>query len=87
MTTASAIRPHARWGNISYGYGLQIDKQGEQVEFSHNGAMAAFIGTNIYFPATQTSFVVLENVTCNFEQMDCAFFFHDQVRNMLKQRK
>ncbi len=84
MTTRYITRPNHRWGDLGYGYGIQVSDQNDHLELSHSGALLGFIATNIYEPASQTSIVVLENVAPDFEDMQRAFFFHDQVRDIVK---
>lgn len=84
MTTVYAARPHARWGEVGYGYGLQVDQGGGVVEYSHSGTLAGFIGTNLYYPASGTSIVVLENVARDFNDQIRAFYFHDQLRQLFR---
>ncbi len=86
MTTVYAVRPHARWGEVGYGYGLQADHGGGIVEYSHSGTLAGFIGTNLYYPASGTSIVVLENVAWDFNDQVRMFYFHDQIRQLLRNR-
>jgi CubicO group peptidase (beta-lactamase class C family) len=86
MTTAYATRPHARWGGVGYGYGLQVDHGGGIVEYSHSGTLAGFIGTNLYYPASGTSIVVLENVAWDFKDQIRMFYFHDQIRQLFRNR-
>jgi CubicO group peptidase (beta-lactamase class C family) len=86
MTTVYATRPHARWGDVGYGYGLQVDNAGGVVEYSHSGTLAGFIGTNLYYPASGTSIVVLENVAWDFNDQIRMFYLHDQIRNLFRSR-
>jgi CubicO group peptidase (beta-lactamase class C family) len=86
MTTVYAARPHARWGDVGYGYGLQVDNGGGVVEYSHSGTLAGFIGTNLYYPASGTSIVVLENVAWDFNDQVRMFYFHDQIRQLFRNR-
>lgn len=84
MTTASVVRAGHRWGDLGYGYGLQINEQNGIVEYSHSGALVGFIATSLYYPADNLSVIVLENVAPNFEDMSRAFFFHDQIRSIVQ---
>lgn len=84
MTTAYANRSHPRWGEVGYGYGLQVDRQDGQLAYSHSGWMAGCIGTNMYFPAINTSVVVLENTGWDFNNQVRAFYFHDQAWKLVK---
>ncbi|MBD0256552.1 MAG: beta-lactamase family protein [Cytophagales bacterium] len=86
MTTVYAARPHARWGDVGYGYGLQVDNGGGILEYSHSGTLAGFIGTNLYYPASGTSIVVLENVAWDFTDQIRMFYFHDQIRQLFRNR-
>lgn len=85
MTSISIDRPHARWGKVGYGYGIQIDGQNKLLEYSHSGALVGFISTMIYYPAPQISIVLLENIAPDFEDMKHAFFFHDALRELVKE--
>lgn len=85
MTRSSIARPNHRWGEIGYGYGIQISEQDQQLEYSHSGALLGFVSTNIYYPESKTSLIVLENMTWDFEEMERAFFFHDQLRKIVKE--
>jgi CubicO group peptidase (beta-lactamase class C family) len=84
MTTVYAARPHARWGEVGYGYGLQVDHEGGVLEYSHSGTLAGFIATNLYYPASGTSIVVLENVAWDFNDQLRMFYFHDQIRRLFR---
>ncbi len=84
MTTVYAARPHARWGDVGYGYGLQVDHGGGILEYSHSGTLVGFIGSNLYYPASGTSIVVLENVAWDFNDQPRMFYFHDQIRKLFR---
>jgi CubicO group peptidase (beta-lactamase class C family) len=84
MTTVYAARPHGRWGEVGYGYGLQIDNGGGVVEYSHSGTLTGFIASNLYYPASGTSIVVLENVAWDLNDQVRMFYFHDQIRQLFR---
>ncbi|AZZ92270.1 class A beta-lactamase-related serine hydrolase [Hahella sp. KA22] len=83
MTQASATRSH-RWGDLGYGYGVQVSRQGPR-EYSHSGYVPGYISTLSYFPERKISLVVLENVSWSVRDMDRVFHHHDQVRSLLMQ--
>ncbi len=83
MTTHSATRTH-RWGPIQYADGIQVNNDGGITEYSMSGYVPGFIATMIYYPKTRISMVVLENISPSSANMNRAFFFHDQIRNIVR---
>ena len=51
-----------------YGYGLSIEGQGAQLQFSHDGAVEGFFTCLDYVPATRTTVVVLSNLLAEGNQ-------------------
>jgi hypothetical protein len=45
-----------------YGYGLDIDGEGAELDISHNGVVDGFFACLDYIPATRTTVVVLSNL-------------------------
>lgn len=84
MTTASTDRPGHRWGTMGYGYGIQIIDRKEQLEYSHSGALLGFISSNLYYPDSKISLVILENISTDFDDISRAFYFHDQLREIIR---
>lgn len=78
-------QPLAFRQGTQFSYSPIIDDQNGHLEFSHSGALLGFIATNMYEPASKTSMVVLENVAPDFDDMTRAFYFHDQVREIVKE--
>ncbi len=85
MTTPSANRAH-RWGTIGYGYGVQIDSIDGLKEISHNGYFNGYIATLLYYPASRTSIIILENISPDSGNMPRAFYFHDEIRKIVRQQ-
>ncbi len=83
MVTPSARRPY-RWGELGYGFGLQILNRDGIVEFSHSGYVDGFISTMTYYPDADRTFVVLENTSWDAEDMDRVFAPHDAVRDAVR---
>lgn len=84
MTQRSSVRPNARSGDVGYGYGVQVDDRPGAFVISHGGTMYAFTSTVMYFPASATSLIILENVTRGGENQDMVYFMHEAIRNFLK---
>ncbi|MBO9153549.1 serine hydrolase domain-containing protein [Chitinophaga sp. GCM10012297] len=76
MITPSSVRPTHRWGHVEYGYGIQI----MDGELSHNGYIAGYHATCIWYPAQQISLVVLENITADPADMDGTYSMQDKIR-------
>lgn len=89
MITPSVLRVN-RWGTIGYGYGIQIDGTGEQLELSHNGLVQGYKTTLLYYPHQRLSLVIIENYlnwssTWTLEDQSRAFRVHDTIREIVKQ--
>ncbi|MBY4675473.1 serine hydrolase domain-containing protein [Marinobacterium arenosum] len=82
MTQATAKRRH-RWGELGYGFALQIDHPAGVLEYSHSGYVPSYIATMSYYPESQTSLILLENVSWAPDDMSRVFFHHDRVRDKL----
>ncbi|WP_165398963.1 serine hydrolase domain-containing protein [Shewanella maritima] len=91
MTTTYGERKH-RWGQLGYGYGVQINKitNGQQlkpiVEYSHSGYVNGFISSSIYYPQSQTSIVILENTSWSLDDISRVFSVHDNIRQQVLQQ-
>ncbi|WP_460533978.1 serine hydrolase domain-containing protein [Chitinimonas naiadis] len=75
----SAHRAH-RWGELGYGYGLQVLKQDGWLEYSHSGYIGGYIATLLAYPRQQLNVVILENTAWRGEDPARAFAFHDRIR-------
>jgi CubicO group peptidase (beta-lactamase class C family) len=82
MVTPSTKRPY-RWGSLGYGFGLQIAEPEGAIEYSHCGYVSGFISTMTYYPATDRTFVALENVSWDAENFERVFAQHDAVRKLV----
>jgi D-alanyl-D-alanine carboxypeptidase len=83
MITNATVRPH-RWGEVKYADGIQVDKLDDVVEFSMGGYVPGFISTMIYYPKTKVSAVVLENISPSPSDMNRVYYFHDQIRKIVR---
>ena len=83
MTTHTVIRPH-RWGELKYADGIQVDRLDDILELSMSGYVPGFISTIIYYPEPKVSMVVLENISPLPSDMNRVFYFHDQIRKIVR---
>jgi D-alanyl-D-alanine carboxypeptidase len=84
MTAASSTRPHPIFGDVDYGYGLQFSRVDGIHEISHGGYYPGFVTVNFYYPATQTSLVVLENLDWLDPAFKLSFHWEMQARKLLR---
>jgi D-alanyl-D-alanine carboxypeptidase len=80
MTTASSHRNHFIFGEVDYGYGLQIDPKGKTLEIGHSGYATGFASLNFYYPVTKTSLIVLENIAWDADNLQDTFKHHVDIR-------
>jgi D-alanyl-D-alanine carboxypeptidase len=80
MTTASSHRNHFIFGEVDYGYGLQIDGKGKTLEIGHSGYATGFASMNFYYPETKTSLIVLENIAWDADNLKDTFKYHMDIR-------
>ena len=83
MITSTVIQPH-RWGELKYADGIKVDRLDDILELSMSGYVPGFISTIIYYPKTKVSIVILENISPSSSDMDRAYYFHDQIRKIVR---
>jgi CubicO group peptidase (beta-lactamase class C family) len=82
MVSKAATRQH-RWGDLGYGFGLQLSDTGTAKEWSHSGYVLGYISTLSYYPESDTSMILLENISWYPKDMTRVFYYHDQLRKQL----
>lgn len=82
MITSHAIRNHPRYGTIGYGLGLQLVNE-NILEISHSGYIDGFTSTLLYYPETEISVIILENISLHASDIKRAFRFHDNLRELI----
>jgi CubicO group peptidase (beta-lactamase class C family) len=85
MVHPYANRPN-RWGTLGYGYGVQVDSIDGLKEISHGGYFPGFISTLLYYPASGTSVIILNNISPDSKDMERAFYYHDEIRKMVRKK-
>lgn len=84
MTTASATQNHSLFGEVGYGYGIRISKSQNIKEIGHTGYIPGFISMNFYYPETETSLIVLENLDWQDEAIKNTFLFELEIREIVR---
>ncbi len=78
---------HPVFGNdkIGYGYGIRINDTERIKEYGHTGIVPnqGFTSVTLYYPATKTSVVVLENQA--FDDFEISYHFEKAIRHIVIQ--
>lgn len=87
MISYTITNTHSLFGEkaIGYGYGLRINDKDPVYELGHTGFHPAegFTAVNLYYPKTDTSIIVMENLAT--ENFEIAYYFEQQIRAIVKQ--
>ena len=85
------VRQHPIFGKTCYGYGITVDTKNELLQWGQTGfapgfiSMApGFISMDFYFPETQTSVIVLENVAYDTDDLKKTFQYHTSVLDIVR---
>ncbi|WP_052354065.1 serine hydrolase domain-containing protein [Flectobacillus major] len=81
----NAHRAHPIFGPTDYGYGITVDTKDHILQLGQTGFAPGFISMNFYFPATQTSVVVLDNVVWDSQDLFKTFYYHLQILKAVRQ--
>lgn len=82
MVEKHSDRQH-RWGSVGYGFGLQVSSNQENKEWSHSGYVPGYISTMAYYPESDVSLIILENISWNTNDIGRVFYYHDKLRENL----
>lgn len=85
MTSPQATREH-RWGVLEYGYGTQISRDEQLVEYSHSGYLPGYVSLAVYYPKSKVSLLILENTSWDLSDRERTFGLHDDIRNSIRSR-
>lgn len=80
-----AVRNHPVFGITEYGYGITIDTTDEILQLGQTGFAPGFVSLSYYFPKTQTSVVVLENIAYDTDVLKKTFYYHTGILKMVRQ--
>ncbi len=85
MTTASSIRNHPIYGEVGYGYGIQINEKNGILELGHVGYVPGFVSINFYYPKDNIGLIMLENIDWKDDNFKETFCFEEDVRRMVRE--
>ena len=80
-----AVRNHPIFGITEYGYGITIDTKENILQLGQTGFAPGFISMSYYFPKTQTSVIVLENIAYDTDDLKKAFYYHTEILKIVRQ--
>ncbi len=80
-----ATRKHPIFGLTDYGYGITIDKKEGVLQYGQTGFAPGFVSSNFYFPESKTSFVILENVAYDTDDLKKTFRYQTEILKMLRE--
>lgn len=84
MSTRYATRQHPIFGEIEYGYGLLFINGEENIEIGAFGYAPAFVSTCYYYPKSEISVIVLENIARNLGDFKKTFKVHTGIMRSIK---
>lgn len=79
-----AVRNHPLFGKTDYGLGITIDTKDEIIQYGQTGFAPGFISVNFYYPKTKTSFIVLQNVVENSNDLNKSFNYITKIHALLR---
>ncbi len=84
MITPTTVRNHPIFGEVPYGYGVQMAVKDGIYEIGHGGYAPGFVSINFYYPKSKLSLVVSENLDWQGNDIKQAFFFETQIRELVR---
>jgi D-alanyl-D-alanine carboxypeptidase len=79
-----AVRDHPIFGVTEYGYGITIDSKENILQFGQTGFAPGFISMSFYFPKTETSVIVLENIAYDTDDLKKTFYYHTEILKIIR---
>jgi CubicO group peptidase (beta-lactamase class C family) len=80
----NAIREHPLFGKTLYGYGITISPSVLGLQLGQTGLSEGYCSVDFYYPESNTSFIVLENVIVGKTVTDY-FYYHLSLLKLLQQ--
>jgi CubicO group peptidase (beta-lactamase class C family) len=84
MSVKYATRQHPIFNTIDYGYGLTFKANEQDFQIGALGFAPGFVSSNFYFPDSEISVVVLENVAANLDDFRKTFYYHTAIINLVR---
>lgn len=80
-----ATRQHPLFGEIHYGYGITVDTKDNILQLGQTGYSPGFISMSFYYPATQTSLVILDNFVWHTDDLKKSFYYHTEILKIVRE--
>ncbi|MFN8395952.1 MAG: serine hydrolase domain-containing protein [Bacteroidia bacterium] len=84
MTSPSSKRNHPIFGEIDYGYGIQMTNVDGLRELSHGGYAPGFVTVNFFYPETGVSLIVMENLDWKDPAFKDSYSYEMALRKRLR---
>lgn len=84
MTQPSSRRNHPIFGEIDYGYGIQMTEVDGLREVSHGGYTPGFVTVDFYYPEFGTSLIVMENLDWRDPAYRDSYSYEMAIRKRLR---
>jgi len=81
-----AVRSHPIFGKTAYGYGITVDRANNLLQLGQTGFAPGFVSMNFYFPDSQTSVIVLENIVYDADNIQETFRYHTEILNNIREQ-
>lgn len=85
MMAETSLRHHPIWGDVGYGYGIQVTHDSGIIEYGHSGYIPGYVSMDFYYPETKTSVIVLENIDWKDYDFTQTFYFESIIRTIIRQ--
>jgi CubicO group peptidase (beta-lactamase class C family) len=79
-----AVRNHPIFGSTEYGYGITIDTKANISQLGQTGFTPGFVSMSYYFPKSQTSVIVLENIAYDTDDLKKTFYYHTEILKIIR---
>ncbi|PMG40957.1 serine hydrolase domain-containing protein [Shewanella sp. 10N.286.52.B9] len=84
LMTQSHTKIKFLWPDMSYGYGLRINKEDGILEYSHTGYLSGYMSMSLHYPEFNLDLVMLENISLNLNDFSRVFELHTQIRQAIR---
>ena len=85
LMTSSHTNIEFLWPDMSYGYGLRINREDGITEYSHTGYLPGYMSMTLHYPEFNLDLVMLENISLNVNDLDRVFELHNQIRASIRE--
>lgn len=84
LMTRSYTKIKFLWPDMSYGYGLRINRDNGLTEYSHTGYLPGYMSMSLHYPEFNLDLVMLENLSLNLNDLKRVFELHSEIRQAIR---